>query len=329
MQDELSEQPPREPTPGSFSSHGGGSATTTTGTPGTTSSSGRHSSLSHGARSSSYVALAHTPPPLEASLTHRPDTPLSATAPQPSYLSHTPPNEGSRSPFSMSGIHAALPGIPGTATATMPMQHQQQHSMGIVPSLGSSSTSLTMMGNPIHNPGASYSRYSSGVVTPLESIGYEASNEPSLYSGGGSYGYARIDSKLHSREDFHYMDDDPGLSSAGGLCSMNTTSPYPPPGLSRGPPNPASLMYSSESISSTTDSPINQPEAGIYEDESIFDQPPPPAPSSKPKDKSSHSKKNKLFKNYYDKSSLNQIVSTSSKTCNRCVTSLPCKLCAK
>ena len=189
-----------------------------------------------------------------------------------------------------------------------------------------------MMGNPIHNPGASYSRYSSGVITPHESVGYEASNEPSLYSG--SYGYARIDSKLPTAGDeFDYMDDDPGglQRPPGSHGSMNPSS-YPAGLYGMGQVvrgGPHQLMYSSESIGSANDSPIdqpetgiydNQPETGIYEDESIFD-PPPPAPTSKPKDKTpGNTKKNKFFKNYYDKASLNQIISSSSKVSNRSVT---------
>ena len=305
------QQPPREPTPASFSvssreynKDGGGSSNTTTGTPGTTSSSGRHSSLSHGGRSSSYLGLAHTPPPIDSAqgnIPHRPDTPLSATAPQTTnFLSHTPPSEGNRSPFSMTGFHAALP-------STMPPPNQRP--MGVAHSLGSSSTSLTMLGNPLHNPGASYSRYSSGVVTPLDSGGYDNSNDPpNLYSG--SHGYSRMDAKL-TGDDFVFMDDDCGLPNMNAYPGMYGHARIP---------NPSSLMYSSESLGSANNSPSHQPETGIYEDESIFDQPPPPpapAPTNtKSRDKS---KKHKGFKNFYDKSSLNQILSSSAKVSNRSV----------
>ncbi|KAF2353602.1 hypothetical protein FHG87_015639 [Trinorchestia longiramus] len=302
------EQPPREATPASFSSGSrefsskeGAAGVTSSGTPGTAPTSGRHSSLSHGTRSSSYAALAHTPPlePELASHTPRPDTPLSATAPA-TYLSHTPPHDRSQ-PFGMAGLQAALP----LEAAGVPYQTG--------PAFGGSSTSLTMINNPITNPGVSYSRYSSGgVVTSLESVGYDASNEPSLYSAGESYGYSRIDNQV-AGDDFDYMDAEDSGSRKGRASSVNYAAMYGHSGV----PIASGLMYSSESLGNANDDLDNQGDRAIYEDESIFDQPPPPAPSSKPRDKTRNTKEQTYFKNYYDSTSLNQIIASSAKASNR------------
>ncbi|XP_047738388.1 tight junction protein ZO-2 [Hyalella azteca] len=303
-----SEPSPREATPASFSSGSrefslkdGATGVTSSGTPGTAPPSGRHSSLSHGTRSSSYAALAHTPP-LEAELTShtpRPDTPLSATVPA-SYLSHTPPHDRPQ-PYAMSALHAALP--MGTVVPPFPTG----------PTFGGSSTSLTMMNNPLANPGVSYSRYSGGgAVMSMESVGYDASNEPSLYSAGDNYGYSRIDSKL-TDDDFAYMDADDAGSRKGRSSSLNYSGLY---GHAR-VPLASSVMYSCESLDNANECLDNQPDRAIYEDESIFDQPPPPAPSSKPIDKSVGANELSYYKNYYDATSFNQMIASSAKASNR------------